>query len=285
MTNYANVRLPADRLIDPYLKVLVDKLALNNPKWAFTTNKDSHTRAIGYKYDDSTGKAPDGFTYTRTIFVREEGEMLGQISVDSGYRRNSYKPLYEIKSWRIETVRGGQNITRTEKLDIAARKVKKSFVRMDHSEFLKKAIDAVESNLRDALQTLRKTIYDRRLVKDLVYLQKWAYCVVRNLPMPDEINKQIKETFNSEQFEKAMGEYELATDFGILFDNKETMVVAEKDGHYVFRDEHDVIMALEYASLPQSWQERIAVLQLMQDEELVRDVGYRYNDRNFMIVV
>jgi hypothetical protein len=193
--------------------------------------------------------------------------------------------LYEIKSWRIETFRGGQNTTRTEKLDIAARKVKKSFVRMDNTEFLTKAIDAVESNLRNTLHTLRKNIYDRRLVKDIVYLQKWAYCVVRNLPVPDEINKQIKETFDSDQFEKAMGEYELATDFGTLFDNKKTVVVAEKDGHYVFRDEHDVIMTVEYANLPQAWQERIAVLQLMQDEELVRDVGYRYNDRNFMIVV
>lgn len=285
MSNFANIRLPADRLIDPYLKVLVDKLALNNPKWAFSTNKDSQSMAIGFKYGDPTGQAPEGFAYTRTIFVREEGEMLGQISVDSGYRRNSYKPLYEIKSWRIATVRGGQNITRTEKLDIAARKVKKSFVRMDHSEFLKKAIDAVESNLRDALGTLRKPVAHRTLVKDIVYLQKWAYCVVRNLPVPDEINKQIKETFDSEQFEKAMGEYELAADFGILFDNKETMVVAEKDGHYVFRDEHDVIMTVEYTNLPQAWQERIAVLQLMQDDELVRDVGYRYNDRNFMIVV
>jgi hypothetical protein len=285
MSNFANIKLPANRLIDPHLKVLVDKLALNNPKWAFSTNKDSQTRGIGFKYDDPAGKAPDGFTYTRTIIVREEGEMLGQISVDSAYRRNSYRPLYEIKSWRIETSRGNQNTTRTEKLDIAARKAKKSFVRMDNTEFLTKAIDAVESNLRNTLHTLRKNIYDRRLVKDIVYLQKWAYCVVRNLPMPDEINKQIKETFDSDQFEKAMGEYELATDFGTLFDNKKTVVVAEKDGHYVFRDEHDVIMTVEYANLPQAWQERIAVLQLMQDEELVRDVGYRYNDRNFMIVV
>ena len=93
MSNYANVRLPADRLIDPFLKVLVDKLALNNPKWTFTTNKDSQSRAIGFKYDDPASKAPEGFSYTRTIIVREEGEMLGQISVDSGYRRNSYKPL------------------------------------------------------------------------------------------------------------------------------------------------------------------------------------------------
>ena len=285
MTNYANVRLPADRLIDPYLKVLVDKLALNNPKWTFTTNKDSQSRAIGFKYDDPKGQAPQGFSFTRTIIVREEGEMLGQISVDSGYRRNSYKPLYEIKSWRIETSRGNQNTTRTEKLDIAMRKVKKSFVRMDNTEFLTKAIDAVESNLRNALHTLRKPIVNRTLIKDNVYLQKWVYCVVRNLPVPDQINSQIKETFDSTQFEKAMGEYELATDFGMLVDNKKTMVVAEKDGRYVFRDEHDVIMTVEYSNLPQTWQERIAVLQLMQDDELVRDVGYRYNDRNFMIVV
>ena len=284
MSNFANIRLPADRLIDPFLKVLVDKLALSNPKWVFSTNKDSQTRAIGYKYDDSTGKAPDGFTYTRTIIVREEGEMLGQISVDSGYRRNSYAPLYEIKSWRIETVRGGQNVTRTEKLDIAARKVKKSFIRMDHSEFLVKAIDTVDTHVRNCLRSLRHTVGSRTLIKDLVYLQKWAYCTVRGLPVPDAIDKQVRETFDSEQFEKAMGEYELAYEFEFLWNEKRTIVIAEKDGQYIFRDEHDVIMALEYASLPQTWQERIAVLLLMEDNELVRDVGYRYNDKHFMIV-
>ena len=73
MSNFANIRLPADKLIDPFLKVLVDKLALNNPKWAFTTNKDSQTKAIGFNYNDTAGNAPDGFTYTRTINVREEG--------------------------------------------------------------------------------------------------------------------------------------------------------------------------------------------------------------------
>jgi hypothetical protein len=284
MSNFANIRLPADRLIDPFLKVLVDKLALSNPKWVFSTNKDSQSRAIGSKYDDPAGKAPDGFSYTRTIIVREEGEMLGQISVDSGYRRNSYAPLYEIKSWRIETVRGGQNVTRTEKLDIAARKVKKSFIRMDHSEFLVKAIDTVDTHVRNCLRSLRHTVGSRTLIKDLVYLQKWAYCTVRGLPVPDAIDKQVRETFDSEQFEKAMGEYELAYEFEFLWNEKQTIVIAEKDGQYIFRDEHDVIMALEYASLPQTWQERIAVLLLMEDNELVRDVGYRYNDRNFMIL-
>jgi hypothetical protein len=284
MSNFANIRLPADRLIDPFLKVLVDKLALSNPKWVFSTNKDSQSRAIGSKYDDPAGKAPDGFSYTRTIIVREEGEMLGQISVDSGYRRNSYALLYEIKSWRIETVRGGQNVTRTEKLDIAARKVKKSFIRMDHSEFLVKAIDTVDTHVRNCLRSLRHTVGSRTLIKDLVYLQKWAYCTVRGLPVPDAIDKQVRETFDSEQFEKAMGEYELAYEFEFLWNEKQTIVIAEKDGQYIFRDEHDVIMALEYASLPQTWQERIAVLVLMEDNELVRDVGYRYNDRNFMIL-
>ena len=284
MSNFANIRLPADRLIDPFLKVLVDKLALNNPKWVFTTNKDSHITAIGFRYNDSAGNPPEGFTYTRIVIVREEGEMLGQISVDSGYRRNSYKPLYEIKSWRIQNFRGGQNTTRTEKLDIAMRKVKKSFVRMDHSEFLKKAKDTVDSAVVACLRSLRNPVGSMSLVKDRVYLQKWMYCMVRGLPVPDAIDKHIKETFSSEQFEKAMGEYELASEFDNLISSNKTIVIAEKDGHYIFKDEHDVIMALEYTSLPQSWQERIAVLQLMQDDELVRDVGYRYNDKHFMIV-
>jgi len=36
--------------------------------------------------------------------------------------------------------------------------------------------------------------------------------------------------------------------------------------------------------LPVAWQERIAVLQLMEDHEVVRDVGYRYNATHFFIL-
>jgi len=40
----------------------------------------------------------------------------------------------------------------------------------------------------------------------------------------------------------------------------------------------------DYEQLPQAWQDKIAVLQLLQDSELARDIGYRYSRHSFVII-
>ena len=62
--------------------------------------------------------------------------------------------------------------------------------------------------------------------------------------------------------------------------------VCMHNGLYLYRDKQsDNLAAMEFDQLSEAWQNRLAVLQLMQDEEIVRDVGYRYNDTNFYIVI
>ena len=41
---------------------------------------------------------------------------------------------------------------------------------------------------------------------------------------------------------------------------------------------------MTYEEMPIPWQERIAVLQLITDGELVRDTGYRMNETHFRII-
>ena len=95
MTNFVNIRLPDDLLIDPNLKVLVDKLAMDNPKWVFQPRKggrEIYERTVNYKYSMSeetqaANTAPEGFRYVRNVHVWQDDEQLGVLHIDLHYLR------------------------------------------------------------------------------------------------------------------------------------------------------------------------------------------------------
>lgn len=272
-------------MLDPFLAKLVNKLALDNPQWIFSWKKPSDSSSpwplVAQK--DAEGnviKAPDGFEYLRAINVVEQGERLGRIFVNLRYGGRGTTPVYQIESWRIEAQRGTRNATTTEKFDIAVRKVKKNFVRMNHDEMMDKAKESITTGMYGTLRELKEPIYRTSLVKDTVALQKYVFCEVRGLPIPDDIRIPIEAVFESDKYEEHMARYELANEI----ENADNMVyVVNTNGLYLCKAQDD-IMTLDFDSLPVAWQERIAVLQLMEDHEVVRDVGYRYNSTHFYII-
>ena len=288
MTQLANIQIPDKRILDPFLEKLVRKLALDHPQWIFSWKKPSDSSSpwplITQK--DAEGnviKASDGFEYLRAINVVEQGERLGRIHVNLRYGGRSTTPVYQIESWRIESRRGLHNATTTEKFDIAVRKVKKNFVRMNHDETMGKAESSIRTGMFGTLRELREPIHRTSLIKDTVGLQKYVFCMVRGLPIPDEIRTTVETTFASEKYEEHMSWYELGNEIENHQHAKNMVYVVNQGGLYLCKAQED-IMTLDFDSLPVAWQERIAVLQLMQDHEVVRDVGYRYNATHFYII-
>lgn len=292
MTNFVNVRLPDDHLIDPNLKVLVDKLAMDNPRWVFEPRKggrEVHKRTVNYKYSMSAdtqkaNTAPDGFNFVRSIHVSQDGEQLGVVLVDTMYKRNSDANWqYGISSWRIDKSRGSRNTAFTTKLDMAIRNVKKTFKPMDHSETYTKAVDAVSHGFHDALRNLMDPIRASRLIKSNVALQAYALAKAtgEEIVSPDllEIDRQLK----SETYKQAMGEFFLANDMVNAHNKHLHVVVAMGGNHYLFKDGDSQLLCLDFDNLPETMKNHISVMQLMQDNEVVRDVGYRYNDTHFYI--
>ena len=79
MTKFVNIRMTDEKvLIDPHLKVLVDRLIMVNPKLVFAQPK----QVSEYEYDVSftfakskeKHKAPDDAKYVRTMSVYEDNE-------------------------------------------------------------------------------------------------------------------------------------------------------------------------------------------------------------------
>jgi hypothetical protein len=291
MTQLVNIQIPDKRMLDPFLETLVRKLALDRPQWIFSWKKPSDSSSPWplVTQKDAEGnviKAPDGFEYLRAINVTEQGERLGKIWVNLRYGGRGTKPVYQIESWRIESSRGHHNATTTEKFDIAVRKAKKNFVRMNHDETMGKAESSIRTGMFGTLRDLREPIHRTSLVKDTVGLQKYVFCMVRGLPIPDEIRTTVETVFASEKYEEHMSRYELGNEIEDHQQANNMVYVVNQGGLYLCKAQGDItdIMTLDFDSLPVAWQERIAVLQLMEDHEVVRDVGYRYNAMHFFII-
>jgi len=287
MTQLANIQIPDKRMLDPFLEKLVHKLALDHPQWTFSWKKanENSSRWPLVTQKDAEGnniQAPDDFQYLRVIHVVEQGERLGKIWVNLRYGRST-TPVYCVESWRIKSSRGAQNATTTEKFDIAVRKVKKNFVRMNHDETMGKAESSIHAGIYGTLRDLREPIHRTSLVKDTVGLQKYVFCIVRGLPIPDEIRTTVETVFASEKYEEHMSRYELGNEIEAHQTADNMVYVVNQGGLYLCKAQGD-IMTLDFDSLPVAWQERIAVLQLMEDHEVVRDVGYRYNAAHFYII-
>jgi len=285
MTQLANIQIPDKRMLDPFLETLVRKLALDRPQWIFSWKKPSDSSSPWplVTQKDAEGnviKAPDGFEYLRAINVTEQGERLGKIWVNLRYGRST-AAVYSVESWRINSSRG--NATTTEKFDIAVRKAKKNFVRMNHDETMGKAESSIHAGIYGTLRDLREPIHRTSLVKDTVGLQKYVFCIVRGLPIPDEIRTTVETVFASEKYEEHMSRYELGNEIEAHQTADNMVYVVNQGGLYLCKAQGD-IMTLDFDSLPVAWQERIAVLQLMEDHEIVRDVGYRYNATHFFII-
>jgi len=288
MANFVNIRLPEDKLLDPELKKIVDKLAMDNPKWVFSALKgaNSYARGISYSMQTSQPTAPDGFTFVRAIEVSCDSELLGRVYVDSFYGRNATQSWrYNIKCWRVTKERGARDVTSTTKADVALRHIKKLFKPKDYTETMVHAVAAVEGGFNDALRALRDPIRAMRLVKSTAALQAYALSKALGEPVvsPDLI--EIERTLQSDSYKQAMAEYFLSEDMMKLYGTaKLRVVVALGDNQYLFKDEHD-LLCLDFKHLPERMQNHISVLHLMQDNEIVRDVGFRYNDTHFFVVV
>jgi hypothetical protein len=154
---------------------------------------------------------------------------------------------------------------------------------MNHDEMMGKAKESITIGMFGTLRELREPIYRMSLIKDNVALQKYVFCEVRGLPLPDDIRIPIEAIFESDKYEEHMARYELANEIDVHQNADNMVYVVNTSGLYLCKAQED-IMTLDFDSLPVAWQERIAVLQLMEDHEVVRDVGYRYNATHFYII-
>jgi hypothetical protein len=283
---YANIQIPSNLALDPFLAGLVVKLALDMPAFTFST-KGMNKQDLNYATNpsamqDSKIKPPEGKEFLREVRVYAGAESLGSLAIDRRYKsRGGGDDVYCVKSWRIDNQRGNANTSSTSKLGGAVRIVKKTFIPMNVAEIVGKASSDLHHAYVGALRDLSRPIEHSNMTPSTTVMQRYVYLLLRKEEIPDGVDKAVRDAMLSERYEKAMLEYMLA----VKMRDKQMAIVVQHNNLFLHRRvTPDVIEQNTFDELPLAVQNAVAVLQLMEDGELVDDIGFRFNDRNFLIV-
>jgi len=289
MTAFVNIRMTSEKvLIDPHLKVLVDRLIMLNPKLVFAQPKQvsefEYDASFNYSKPKEKYKAPDDCKYIRTMSVYEDNEKVGVVGVDQDGRSDTGY-IYTVSNWRIDKSRGRRNTTTTKKIDVAIRECKKTFKKRNILELYEKGQDDATTACNRAIRDLTNPITNSQLLRNSTGIQLVAYCMANNLPFDNKELITLHDKLKSEEYGEAVDKYLLAMEVSRA--NK--MAVIDVGGRFAYKamveEQPDVqLITKEYEELSQSMQDKIAVLQLMQDNEMVRDVGFRAKAGMFLIL-
>ena len=281
---FANIQIPSKLVLEPMLEELVNKLALDMPAFTFTT-KGLATNELNYATSkvsirDRTVNAPEGFEYLNKLRVYKGPELLGELFLDRRYgRRGGNETVYSIKSWRIDNQRGSANTSTTTKITGAARLAKKHFVPQNTAETMDKASSALAQGFYQSVRDLLRPIHHNQMGPHPIFMQKFLYQIMNGETDPAGA-AEMRQHFTTDKYHKAMSECMLAEKMEKL---KYTTVV-QHNGAFLIRPNTGEMEFKSFDELPEYMQSAIGVLQLMEDNELVDDVGYRLNDTNFMVL-
>lgn len=289
MTAFVNIRIRNEKaLVDPDLKELVNKLILINPKLVFADPKSAslHDYSVRYSWGGNKEKytAPEGFQYLYKLAVYEENEQVGMVSVDRG-GKGDLGFTYNVTNWRIEKSRGARNTTSTSKMEVALRECKKQFKRRNISELYDKAYEDSRQAFNSACRELRDPISSGSLIPHTQNIKILAYCLVNGIVVDNPDLLLVQEKMKTEEYSKAVQEYLLVNDMS----SRPLELYVDIGGRFAFKGmvegQADVqLISKPYEELSEKVQSQIAVLQLMQDNELVRDVGFRYKAGRYLLV-
>lgn len=293
----ANIHLNDGITLDPDLAVVVEKLALKHPSWVFKNNavpednpSEYSSKAHSRWYQNPVaGGEGTGKRYVRSITVLQDGLHAGQITVDRDYsRRSSQGWKYDVRSPRIDNGRKG-HVLSTRDAGVATRAASRNFAAPSVVEMLVRATEGARMGLGSTLRDLERPIDRGQFCPNVEVMQIALYKLLKGIPFDE---RGLRESLLSDKYEAALANYELAHAMrvhpmrGLIAFRGQYVYL--KDGDPNPWHEGDAVKmeatAATFEELPQSWQDKIAVLQLMKDSELVLDVGYRHNESTFLIV-
>ena len=288
----SNIHLNDGISLDPDLAVVVEKLALKHPSWVFKNSAVAHDNPSEYSsnhvkrwYENRVDQGVEhktGKRYVRTVAVLQDGLAAGRITVERDYNRRAIQNWqYTIYSPRINNGRKGERLT-TRDAGVAVRTASKHFLAPSLGEMLAKAVTAARVSLDGTLRDLERPIETMQIA---------LYNLLRGVPFDD---RDIREKMLSDKYEAALANYELAKQMRTHVPTMRGIIAFR--GQYVFTRDGDpqpydqqemekaAVSTAPFEELPTAWQEKLAVLQLMKDSELVLDVGFRENESTFLIV-
>jgi Cdc6-like AAA superfamily ATPase len=268
---YENIKLSGKELqagwtrtIDPFLKPLVEALALKYPQWTFeslysTTNHSDKTEEAGR---------------FKIIDKREE---LGVISKD--WAKNGYR--FQIDNHRINNMRERGSGMKTIHLDKAIKHVGKFFSKKNVSEKLNEARQLAEQGLGNVASSKNwklREVWNNDEASEA--LQKYLLSV-----FPDALTMLDPKIINKlEDFPTRVTE-KLEVDSMVKELRLGNMYLVLLDGmDYAIQKGNDAPTIKASEQLPDYMRRAVGLLKLVEDNQVIHGVGYRANANTFMVI-
>ena len=268
---YENIKLGGKELpegwtrtIDPFLKPLVEALALKYPQWTFESL---------YNSTNHSTKTEEAARF-KIVDKREE---LGSISKD--YCRSGYR--FQIDNHRINNMRERGSGMKTIHLDKAIKHVNKYFSKKNVNEKLNEAKQKAEQGLSSVAShkqwKMRELWLDDAISAEF---QKYLVSVFPDaLTMLDPKVISRLEDFPTRVAEKLEADNMTKQ---LRMGNMHLVLLDGMDYAIQKGNEPPTIKASE--QLPDYMRRAIGLLKLVEDNQLITGVGYRADANTFMVV-
>lgn len=292
----ANIRILAENTqLDPKLAECVNKVALARPALMFTFEYSKHKTHSNVHSVENSAEAPDGGRYARRVEVTQDATLVGHITVSRHY--------HGLSNWRISVAsrmvrpssrrRGDHEETHTTNVETAVRSAKKFLVKPQLGVVMYERGTDLIDRYDTALRMLEAEIGRGRLMGDQAQMQLLLNSYLRGQEPDEKLAAVYKATVTTPQYEKALSEYMLAQHMRTHPDG--VLPVCLIDGLYAFftggellgpkqKAERADVQLVPFEALPLKWQNNLAVLQLMENNEVVKDIGFRLDEANFLII-
>lgn len=257
--NNANDRYVTNTSLYKTLKPLVD----NKPNWKFVAN--------GFT---SRNNDAGGFDIIATRFrIHCDGEYLGEVWIE--YHGRSYK--IAVSNHRIQAERERRNGYRTENHERATLQIRKKFYPKGLNERVDQAFDSISRSLSDHFTDASGVVWNRQKK----FLSKAEAFVLA------KVNDYI-DMFNLHKESQELAESQVKKDTVELVNNsfrnhKGTIVLVDGLLYIVKVGEEQPITKADN-ELDEVTRMKLGMLKLVDDGELISNVGVKVNDRTFFLV-
>ena len=217
---------------------------------------------------------PDSDTRVYTDFnIYEDDEFLGKVTIT--HKGRSYK--IKVSNDRINAARERGTGYYTEDPVKAQLRIRKTFFKANQDERVEKAAEVAESLLRKEHQSKS---WDYRHAKDAL-LDKAGDFAAKNMEAylqayPNLLPKKSR-------YDDARANYGVVKKIKEAFDNGKSVVVAFDGTHYIVKSEEGV-KTLSDETLPYEMRRKVGLLKLVQDGQMISDVGCRVDGATFVLL-
>lgn len=284
-----------NRLIEPKLKEIVEKIALAKPNLTFIHDKQVEVFNSRRSFSQNSIAAPDGQQWLAKFRVLDNGSPAGEIQIEHNYSRAvSDTWRIGVRSHLVTTTRGSRGMTYSSNEARIVANAKKYLVGQSHGYILYRKLQGAKRVADRSIHSLTSDLRHGQFLTNTFDAQVLLHSFLTNTAVNPSIESAMRAKLVTPKFEHAMSEHKLGEWFSDKYCKNQLRFIHRQENEYMFyvgtapddedRSHKAQVIATQFDDLPRPTQEKLAVLQLMSDSEIVMNVGQRVDEDTFWVV-